>query len=114
MGRPLEEVKAEVNNAINSVRYFTTIAEKALAPKIYETTGMKKAMSVYQPLGSIFQVMPWNYPVFLPLKNGIPSMLAGNTIILKPAPSVPQTTLYLKEAMEEAGFDQGEYEVIFS
>ena len=90
------------------MRQFSQLAEGALLSKEYDA-GMKRALSVYQPLGPLLTIMPWNFPFFLPLKNGVPSMLAGNTIILKPAPSVSQTGLLLEDIMKEAGYNSGEY-----
>ena len=71
-------------------------------------------MSIYEPLGPIFSIQPWNFPLFLPFKSSIASIMAGNTVILKPAPSVPEMSLVVKEAYVEGGFSNGEFDVVFA
>lgn len=56
----------------------------------------------------------WNYPVFVPLKSIIPAMIAGNTILLKPATSVPKTSLLLEKYFLDSGFDKNEFQVILT
>ena len=46
--------------------------------------------------------MPWNFPVWLPLKAGVPNLMLGNTIILKHSPTVPQSALLLQKALIDA------------
>jgi acyl-CoA reductase-like NAD-dependent aldehyde dehydrogenase len=46
--------------------------------------------------------MPWNFPIWLPLKGGIPMLMAGNSLLLKPSPTTPQCGLELEMLMHEA------------
>lgn len=64
-------------------------------------------------MGPIVKIMPWNFPFWLPLKCGIPTLLAGNTIILKGAPNTPQCSLALENIFRESGFDNFEFQNIF-
>lgn len=68
----------------------------------------------YNPIGPTLCINPWNYPVFVPLKSIIPAMVAGNTVLLKPAPSVPKTSLLLEKYFLDSGFDRNEFQVLFS
>lgn len=114
MGKPVAHARAEVEGAANSLRQFADLAPAALETREYDNAGLKRALSVYQPLGPIFTIMPWNFPFFLPMKNAIPTMLAGNTVVFKPAPCVPQTGLLLEDIMNEGGFNGGEYQTVLA
>lgn len=59
----------------------------------------------FSPLGVILCVNPWNFPVWVGFKSIIPSLLAGNTIIFKPSPTVPQTNIKLAEIFCESGIE---------
>ena len=68
----------------------------------------------YNPIGPTLSINPWNYPVFVPFKSIIPSMVAGNTVLLKPAPCVPKTSLLVEKYFLDSGFDKSEFQVLFS
>ena len=53
-------------------------------------------------------INPWNFPVWVGFKSIIPCLIAGNTIVFKPSPTVPQTNILLEEIFNVSGFD-GEY-----
>ncbi len=48
--------------------------------------------------------MPWNFPIWLPFKCGVPNLMLGNTLLLKPSPTTPQSGLILEEFMRKAYF----------
>ena len=89
MGKPLEEGKQELKSAIGAIRFYCKEAEEALKPTLVEM-GFKKAMTVYQPIGVIYSITPWNFPVGIAIRANIQSMLAGNTVVHKPPPNTPQ------------------------
>ena len=95
-------------------KWFADRASFALQDRIIETPDLQKVRSVYQPLGSVFTVMPWNLPFYSPIKSSVPNLLAGNTVLLKPAPSTPQTGLELQDLMEQAGLSNGEFLTLFA
>ena len=109
MGKPITQARAETKGAVGFMKWFAERAPGALKAQEIDTSNGVRLRLGYEPLGSLLVIQPWNFPFFLPLKNSIPSLLAGNTVLLKPAPCVPQTSLLLQSIMEEAGLANGEY-----
>ena len=113
MGKPEPEATGEVMKTAGFVRYFAEKGEDFMSPEEIDM-GYKKAMSVPQPLGPILSIQPWNFPFFLPFKCGFPAIIAGNTVVMKPAPSVPQCSLAIQQLYLDAGFDEGVFSVLFA
>jgi len=109
MGKPVSVAGGEATRIAQFCRYYAENGEKYLSDSSVETEA-KKSYVHYEPIGPIFAVQPWNFPLWLPAKSGIPAIMAGNTYILKPAPNVTQTAFLLQELFEEAGFDNGEFQ----
>jgi succinate-semialdehyde dehydrogenase/glutarate-semialdehyde dehydrogenase len=101
MGKPLSQSIAEVEKCVLLCRYTASKAEEFLAPQSIQTENHKEAYLLYQPIGAVLGVMPWNYPYWQALRFGIPALLAGNVIFLKPAPNVPQCGLEIEKAFKE-------------
>ena len=53
--------------------------------------------------------MPWNFPIWVPFKAFLPPMAMGNTILMKHAPGVPMCAEAIQDAMNEVGFNEGDY-----
>ncbi len=113
MGKPKGECLMEIKATYDGIRAWVKAAEDALKPKLIDM-GYKKAMSVYQPLGTIYSISPWNFPVIIPIQSNVQSMLAGNTIVYKPAPNCPGTGEALRNVFVDGGLDQGEFEVVYA
>jgi acyl-CoA reductase-like NAD-dependent aldehyde dehydrogenase len=94
-GKPFEEaVLAEVLPSGDLVDYWTTSIEEILAPEPLELDPISypsKVARVYrEPRGVIALVVPWNYPVAIPLRTLVPALLAGNAVVLKPSEVTPK------------------------
>lgn len=70
------------------------------------------SMIVRRPVGPVVGIAPWNFPLIMGLWKIGPALAAGNTIVVKPAPSTPSSTLYLAELAIEAGLPPGVLEVV--
>ncbi len=70
------------------------------------------ARVVYDPLGVVGVISPWNYPVTLTVADAVPALLAGNAVVCKPDERTPYTALALAELLEEAGLPEGVFEVV--
>lgn len=101
MGKPITQAKAEVDKCIKLIDYYAEVSEEVLADdEVAENSCVCK-----QPLGVLLGIMPWNFPVWQALRFAIPSMIAGNTILLKPAPNVIGTCTKLFNIFSDAGLE---------
>lgn len=115
MGKTLATAKYEVTKSANGMRWYADHAEQYLAaeePVPAESVGASAARVVFQPIGTILAVMPWNYPYWQVVRFAAPALMAGNTGLLKHASSVPQVALYLGELFERAGFPAGAFQTL--
>lgn len=90
-GRPLRRAYSEI---FFSVDYVRTIAAQHLAEIDYSRTGLR-ARLVHRPLGVAVAIAPWNGPVILAVAKLANALLAGDTLVLRPAPQTPLSALYL-------------------
>lgn len=106
MGKPLAEAIAEVKKAASGARHFAEKGPEYLAPTPIE--GLK-ARTVYESLGPVFAVMPWNLPFWQVLRFFIPTALAGNTVLVKHAETVQGCARALEALVRDAGAPEGLY-----
>jgi acyl-CoA reductase-like NAD-dependent aldehyde dehydrogenase len=106
MGKPLAEAIAEVKKAASGARHFAEKGPSYLAPTPIE--GMN-AKVVYESLGPVFGVMPWNLPFWQVLRFFIPTALAGNTVLVKHAETVQGCARALEQLVLDAGAPEGLY-----
>lgn len=97
-GRPLAQARWEVQTTGQILRAF---AGMDLAPKIIKEDDSFKAVEYRAPLGVVAAITPWNFPLVLLANKMGPALLAGNTMVLKPAPTTPLTTLLIGEVCAE-------------
>ncbi|MEO7066229.1 MAG: aldehyde dehydrogenase family protein, partial [Rhodanobacter sp.] len=107
-GKPLAEAKAEVGYTIDFVRYFAGVLphEQQL-----DTADTSRATLFRKALGVVVGISPWNFPLLIPAAKLAPALLTGNTIVLKPAPTTPISTLLLGEVANDI-FPRGVLNVI--
>ena len=106
MGKPLHESMAEVSKCISAIQYFAVSAPALLKPKVIASEA-KASYLLPEPLGLLFAILPWNFPFWQLIRFATPAMLAGNTVIFKPAPNVPQCARLIDELFLKAGFPTG-------
>lgn len=106
MGKTLAESKAEVIKCAMGARYFQEHAEAYLLPKTIQSDSRSSTL-VFQPIGGVLLVMPWNFPLWQVLRAAIPALCVGNTIILKHAPNVMRFAHHIEALFVEAGFPNG-------
>lgn len=95
-GKPLGDARQEVGYAIHGFRHFSTMADDE---QWVEGPG-RRTLLVRQPLGVVGAIVPWNWPLALFSWKVGPALMAGNSIIVKPAPTTPLSTIAMLEAME--------------
>jgi aldehyde dehydrogenase (NAD+) len=106
-GKTLPEAKGEVRRAINIFRYFA--AEGARMPGMVVPSERDRVhmFAIRKPIGVVAQINPWNFPIAIPAWKLAPALIAGNTVILKPASAAPLSSWRIVEACHEAGIPKG-------
>ena len=106
MGKPIVEAEGEVEKSAWNCDFYADKAQEILGDEIVPS-GASESRVVYDPLGVVLAIMPWNYPVWQVLRFAAPALAAGNGIILKHANNVPQCALELERIFQAAGVPQG-------
>lgn len=106
MGKPIIFARAEIEKCIWCCRYYIEHAKSFLAPEKIETE-FSASFVTYNPLGVILAVMPWNFPFWQILRFAIPTIMAGNTVLLKHASIVTGCAKKIEEIFIQAGFPFG-------
>ncbi|MGZ4670300.1 MAG: NADP-dependent succinic semialdehyde dehydrogenase [Blastococcus sp.] len=106
MGKTLASAKAEAGKCAKALRYYADNGADFLKPqpRDSEALGAEDAYVVYQPIGVVLAIMPWNFPLWQAMRFAAPALMAGNVGLLKHASNVTQTALYLEELFVKAGF----------
>ncbi|WP_019969489.1 NAD-dependent succinate-semialdehyde dehydrogenase [Mycobacterium sp. 141] len=106
MGKPIVEAEAEVEKSATTLDYYADNATLFLADEAV-ASGAADSRIVYDPLGVVLAIMPWNYPFWQFFRFAAPALAAGNAIILKHANNVPGSALALERVMRDAGTPEG-------
>jgi len=107
-GKPLDQAAGEIKGAVNVLRTFTTMR---LEPKVLRDDGRQRIVEHRVPLGVVGAIMPWNFPLVLLINKLGPALMAGNTMVAKPAPTTPLTTLLFGELCRDV-LPRGVFNVI--
>ena len=111
MGKAIKESLAEVEKCAWLCDYYAENAERLLKPEEIKTEN-RKSYVMFQPLGLVLAIMPWNFPYWQALRFGIPAIIAGNVILLKHASNVPMTALSMEDAFMAAGFPDNVFKTL--
>ncbi|MCL2313255.1 MAG: aldehyde dehydrogenase family protein [Firmicutes bacterium] len=101
-GKPFFESAAEVVKSAMFLRYFGQKASEWLKPEIIEDTGDKQVKVIYEPIGVVAAIKPWNMPIQTPIGTIGPALAAGCTVLLKPSEYSLLVTQALEKLMMEA------------
>ena len=106
MGKPITESFAEIDKCIYLCDFYIENAALLLSDELIETEAKESFIS-YDPLGCILGIMPWNYPFWQAFRFAIPTLTAGNTVVLKHASNVTGCALVIQEIFENSGYLKG-------
>jgi acyl-CoA reductase-like NAD-dependent aldehyde dehydrogenase len=110
-GKILSQAAADVQNFVDTLRYYTDLAIHAQRRSALAVAG-HDAWTVRQPWGACGFIFPWNFPILLIGWNIAPALAAGNTVVLKPAEDTPLSAIYLARLAREVGIPDGVINVI--
>ncbi len=107
MGKVLAETRGDVQEAIDMTYYMAGEGRRLFGQTTPSELPNKFAMSVRQPIGVCGMITPWNFPMAIPSWKMMPALVAGNTVVLKPAEDTPLSSYHLVQALHEAGVPKG-------
>lgn len=111
MGKPLAQGVAEAEKCAWVCDYYAEHAEAHLAPDVIPTDAAKSYV-VFEPLGVVLAIMPWNFPLWQVFRFAAPALMAGNVGVLKHASNVPGCALAIEAIFAEAGFPNGAFRTL--
>lgn len=105
----------ELNMVADIFRYYADHAQELLAPKkiISGDKMAGNAVGIFQPLGIIYEIEPWNVPYFQITRPLAAQLMAGNAVVLKHASNVPQCAAAMERLMLDAGLPEGVFQNLF-
>ena len=105
MGKVSSEAEAEIEKCAHEADWYAEHGPKIMADEP-AATGAVNAYVSYLPLGPILAIMPWNFPIWQLTRMAIPTMLAGNVVLVKHSANTQRSSLEFERIMLEAGFPQ--------
>ncbi|AXK54689.1 aldehyde dehydrogenase [Pseudomonas protegens] len=105
-GKPINETRALVASAAATFQFFAAACE-TLEETITPSRGDFVSMSVYEPMGVIAAITPWNSPIASEAQKIAPALAAGNAVVVKPAEITPLLALQLARICDDAGLPKG-------
>lgn len=111
-GKTIGEARGEIGKAVRYLEFAAGDARRMNGQCVESEMPGTVAMTIWRPLGVVGLITPWNFPVAIPLWKMAPALVAGNTVVLKPAPETPATAHILAELICEAGFPNGVVNVV--
>jgi alpha-ketoglutaric semialdehyde dehydrogenase len=107
MGKVLRETRGDVQEAIDMVYYMAGEGRRLFGHTTPSELPNKFVMTLRDPVGVVAAVTPWNFPIAIPSWKVAPALIAGNTVVLKPASDTPLLAWHLVKILEEAGLPPG-------
>jgi succinate-semialdehyde dehydrogenase/glutarate-semialdehyde dehydrogenase len=107
MGKPVQAARDEAAKCALACRFYADNAERFLEPETLVDEAQSVGRVIYQPLGVVLAVMPWNFPFWQVVRFAAPALAAGNVGVLKHASNVPQCALALEALFRDAGAPEG-------
>ncbi len=112
MGKVLAEARGDVQEAIDMAFLAAGEGRRLFGFTTPSELPNKFAMCIRQPVGVCAFVTPWNFPMAIPAWKGMAALIAGNTVVIKPASDTPASVLALARVFEEAGLPPGVWNVV--
>ncbi|MFZ0741399.1 MAG: NAD-dependent succinate-semialdehyde dehydrogenase [Nitrososphaeraceae archaeon] len=111
MGKAIKEARSEVEKCAWTIEYYADHGKIFSTDEVVNTDA-RKSVITFQPFGVIGSIMPWNFPYWQGLRFAAPSLMVGNTIILKPASATLHCGIEIEKTFEKAGVPQGVFQTL--
>lgn len=106
-GKTISESRGELQRSINVADFCAGESRRMNGETIFSELPSNFVYTIKQPLGVVACVTPWNFPVAIPTWKIAPALVAGNTVVFKPATITPGTAVRIVQIFEEAGIPAG-------
>jgi acyl-CoA reductase-like NAD-dependent aldehyde dehydrogenase len=107
MGKVIKEARGDVQEGIDMTYYAAGEGRRLFGETTPSELPDKFCMTVLRPIGVIGMITPWNFPIAIPAWKIMPALIAGNTIVFKPASDTPILSIELVKILVEAGLPKG-------
>jgi acyl-CoA reductase-like NAD-dependent aldehyde dehydrogenase len=111
-GKPIREAVLEIKRYAHTLEYYAGLGKNIRGGYIPQIEENKYGLMIKRPLGVVGAIVPWNFPVSLMGNKIGPALLAGNTMVIKPAETTPLTDLRVVGLFLEAGLPKGALNVV--
>ncbi len=113
MGKVLKETRGDVQEGIDMAYYMGGEGRRLFGYSVPVELPNKSGLAMRDPVGVVACITPWNFPIAIPTWKMFPALVAGNTIVIKPASDTPHSALRLVEILYEAGLPEGVVNIVF-
>ncbi|HJR47790.1 MAG TPA: NAD-dependent succinate-semialdehyde dehydrogenase [Nitrososphaeraceae archaeon] len=111
MGKAIKEARAEVEKCAWAMEYYADNGQIFSTDEVVNTDARKTVIR-FQPIGVIGSIMPWNFPYWQALRFAAPSLMIGNTIVLKPASATMQCGIEIEKTFNRVGLPDGVFQTL--
>ena len=111
MGKVIKESRSEVEKCAWAMEYFADNGKIFTTDEVINADA-RKTVVAFEPIGVIASIMPWNFPYWQALRFAAPSLMAGNTTVLKPASATMQCGIEIEKTFHKAGLPDGIFQTL--
>jgi succinate-semialdehyde dehydrogenase/glutarate-semialdehyde dehydrogenase len=111
MGKTIKESLGEIEKCAVLSEYFARNVERFLAAEFVDTDAETSGF-LYEPLGTILNILPWNFPFWQAMRTAVPALAGGNVVLLKHSNNVPGCALEIEKIFCAAGLPPGAYQTL--
>jgi len=112
-GKTIAESRGEIQRATNVIEFFAGEARRITGETIPSELPNNFCYTLKQPVGPVAIITPWNFPIAIPVWKIAPALVAGNTIVFKPASLTPLTAALIVEIFDECGLPPGVLNLVY-
>ena len=111
-GKPLGEARLEIERCLETLEHYAGLAKNLRGGYVPNLDDGTYGVVLRRPIGVVGAIVPWNFPTTLLANKLGPALVAGNTVVAKPAETTPLTTLRLAGLLHEGGLPAGTFNVV--
>ena len=111
-GKTLRDSRIELTKAVDTLMHYVGLSKALRGAHAPGLDPGVDGIVLRRPLGVVGAIVPWNFPTTLLCNKLAPALVAGNTVVGKPAPTTPLTTLRFCELLSEGGLPDGVFNVV--